>query len=148
MFASMDDLIPIISECINAGRSVEISPRGVSMLPLIREGRDSVVLSPVNREMKKYDLPLYQRADGSYVLHRIVDVKKDSYITIGDNQYVYERGVSRDQIIAIVTAVRRGDRLISVESFSYRFYSVFHHATRPVRHFVRRVVGRIKRLFK
>lgn len=148
MFATMDDLIPIISECINAGRSVEISPRGVSMLPLIREGRDSVVLSPLNREIKKYDLPLYRRADGSYVLHRIVDVKKDVYTAIGDNQYVYENGISRDQIIAIVTAIRRDDKLISVESLSYRFYTVFHHATRPVRHFVRRVIGRIRRLFK
>ena len=55
-----------------AGQSVRFSPRGVSMLPMLRQGRDSVVLSPAPKQLRKYDLPLYRRDDGSYVLHRVV----------------------------------------------------------------------------
>ena len=49
---------------------------GDSMLPLIRQGRDLVLVSrkPEGR-LKKYDVPLYRRDSGQYVLHRILKVR-------------------------------------------------------------------------
>ena len=52
---------------------------GDSMMPLLRNRRDTVKIIPVSGRLKKYDLPLYKRPDGKYVLHRIVKVKKDHY---------------------------------------------------------------------
>lgn len=147
VFASMEDFMPIIEERLAAGHSVELSPRGVSMLPLIREGKDSVILSPTGGKLKKYDLPLYLRRDGKYVLHRVVAIKDDGYTMAGDNQYVYERGISHDQIIAVVSAIRRGGRLFFAANPLYRLYVVFWHHTRSLRHFAVRVVRRIKKLF-
>ena len=60
--ASMDDLMPLIRERLAAGQSVRISPRGVSMRPMLREGLDSVTLSQPPTRLKKYDIPLYLRA--------------------------------------------------------------------------------------
>ena len=70
---SADNLIPVFCERISEGQSVKFSPKGVSMLPFIREGKDSVVISPVTEGLKKYDVVLYKRDSGQYVLHRIVD---------------------------------------------------------------------------
>lgn len=142
----LEQLMPIIRERLAAGKSVRFSPRGVSMLPMLRQGVDSVLLSPLPEKLKKYDLPLYQRDDGHYVLHRIVKVG-ETYTCIGDNQFSLEHGLRSDQMIALVTAFTRGDRKISVNSLSYRLYCRFWHYSRPVRHFWRRGLGWLRRHF-
>lgn len=143
----MDELVPLMKESLSMGKSVEFSPRGISMLPMIRQGRDCVTLSPVQGKLKKYDLPLYQRDNGAFVLHRIVKAE-DTYTCIGDNQYVYEPGVRQDQIIAVVTGFRRDKRFISAQSVLYQLYCRFWHYTRGLRFFflrVRRKLGAICR---
>lgn len=146
IFARMEEMVAIMRERIAAGQSVELSPRGTSMLPMLREGRDTVVLSAKSGRLKKYDLPLYRRAEGVYVLHRVVEVREDGYVCIGDNQFRRERGVTDEDIIAVVTAYRRGARLIPVSSLRYRIYVRFWHNTRPVRKFLRRVKRKLRRM--
>lgn len=143
----MAELVPLMQESLSAGKSVEFSPRGISMLPMIRQGRDSVTLSPVQGKLKKFDIPLYQRDDGAFVLHRIVKVE-DTYTCIGDNQFVYEPGIRQDQMIAVVTGFHRESKYIRVDAFSYRLYSRLWHYTRGIRYFffrVRRKLGVICR---
>lgn len=139
--------MPLIRESLDAGKNVRFSPRGTSMLPMLRQGRDSIVLSPVTGKLKKYDLPFYQRRNGQYVLHRIVK-SGDTYTCIGDNQYVFEHGVCHDQIIAVATAFYRDDRRISCNSFCYRFYCRYWHYSRSVRPYYRRCKSWIRRRFK
>ena len=129
--------MPLITESLAAGKSVQFYPHGISMLPMLRQDVDSVVLSPVDARLKKYDIPLYKRDNGKYVLHRIVSVG-DSYTCIGDNQYAFEKGIRDDQIIAVVTSFTRNGKEISVTSLPYRIYYVLWHYSRPVRHFVHR----------
>ena len=141
---SMEALAPLMQEQLAAGQAVRFSPKGVSMLPMLREGRDSVVLSPKPDRLQKYDLPLYRRDDGAYVLHRVVRVEQ-AYTCIGDNQFVLEPGVRHDQVIGVVTAFTRGERLIPVTAPMYRLYCVFWHGSRPIRHLWRRGVAWIRR---
>lgn len=136
----LEQLMPLIREQLAAGKNVRFAPRGVSMLPMLRQGRDKVILSPVTGRLKKYDLPLYQRDNGQYVLHRIVKVG-DTYTCIGDNQYELERGIRQDQIIAVVTAFTRDDREIPVTDLGYRIYCRAWRWLRPVK----RLLGRCKR---
>ena len=145
--ASMDELVPIFREQLAAGQSVRFSPKGVSMLPMLREGKDSVVLSPLPDKLKKYDLPLYQRPNGKYILHRIVKVGQ-TYTCVGDHQFQLEHGVEDRQMIGVVTAFYRGKRMISVDNPVYRLYCLIWHGTRPVRHFTHRVFRRIRRAFQ
>ena len=141
---TMDDLVPLFRERLAAGQSVRFSPRGISMLPMLRQGIDTVTLSPAPETLKKYDLPLYQRPDGKYILHRIVKTG-DTYTCAGDNQFTLEPGVRQDQIIAVVTAFSRGDREIPVTSLLYQMYCRIWHYSRPVRHFWRRGIGWLRR---
>lgn len=140
----LDALVPLIQESMERGQSVRFSPRGISMLPMLRQGIDSVVLSPLPETLQKYDLPLYRRENGKYILHRIIGAG-DTYVCIGDNQFVYETGVKREQMIALVTGFYRGDKYHSVEEKSYRLYCRFWHYSRPLRHFWRRGVGFLRR---
>lgn len=141
---SLEQMMPLIQERLTAGQSVRFSPKGISMLPMLRQGVDSVVLSPVPKKLKKYDLPLYQRPDGKFILHRVVSVG-DTYTCIGDNQFQFERGVSHDWIVAVVTAFYRGDRLWNTDDWLYQLYCRFWHYSRAVRHFKRRGIRWLRR---
>lgn len=142
---ALDDVMPLIREQLQMGCDVTFGPRGTSMRPLIRQGRDSVTLSPIKHKLKKYDLPLYQRANGQYVLHRIVKVHKDgTYTCIGDNQYAYEHGVDDSQMIAYATAVIRDGKKIKCSCAAYRIYCRVWHISRVPRHYFRAIVDKIK----
>lgn len=143
-FAAMHELMPLFREQLEAGRKVRFSPQGVSMMPMLRPGIDAVVLSAVTGRLQKYDLPLYQRENGAYILHRIVEAG-DTYTCIGDNQFVPERGVEHGQMIAVVTAFYRGGREISVRNPGYRIYCRLWHKTRRFRKFLYRCVNFLRR---
>ena len=144
VFTQLDTLMPLFRERLAAGQRVKFSPRGISMLPMLRQGIDTVTLSPLPERLEKYDLPLYRRSDGKYILHRIVEAG-ETYTCIGDNQFVYERGLTHDQMIALVTGFTRGEKAYSVTDWRYRLYCRLWHHSRGLRHFCRRVLGRLRR---
>ena len=114
------------------------------MLPMLRQGTDSVILSPLPGKLKKYDLPLYQRDNGQYVLHRVIKVG-NTYTCVGDNQFDFEYGLRHDQMVALVTAFCRGGKEIPVTTIGYRVYCHVWHYSRPVRLFLRRACGWIRK---
>jgi hypothetical protein len=144
IYTDLSTLIPLIRERLSDGQSIKFSPRGISMLPMLRQGIDSVVLSPLPENLKKYDLPLYRRENGKYILHRIIGAG-DTYVCMGDNQFVPEPGVKREQMIALVTGFYRGEKYHSVEEPIYKLYCRFWHFSRPIRHFWRRGIGFLRR---
>lgn len=95
---------------------------GNSMMPFIRQGRDILIISKVNGRLKRYDVPLYKRDSGQYVLHRILKVRKDDYVICGDNRYVKEYGINDKNIIGVLTAVIRNGKEIPVTDYKYRIY--------------------------
>ena len=141
---ALSQLMPLIRERLDSGQSVTFSPRGTSMLPLLRQGEDSVTLSPLPETLRKYDLPLYQRESGQYVLHRIVKAG-ETYTCIGDNQFEFETGLRHDQMIALVTAVTRNGKRVEVSHPAYRLYCRVWTASRPLRRFVRRGMSLLRR---
>ncbi len=144
MSVSMEALEPLFRERLAAGQQVRFSPMGTSMLPMLREGRDSVVLSPPPKKLRPFDLALYRRDSGAYVLHRITAVGQ-TYTCMGDNQFVSEHGLRHDQIIALVTGFRRNGRDHSVTEPGYRLYCLLWHYSRPLRRFWRRGLGWLRR---
>ena len=139
--------MPMIRAQLQAGKTVKFKPRGISMLPMLRQDVDSVVLSPLPEKLRKYDLPLYQRDDGQYVLHRIVAVGQ-TYTCVGDNQFDLEVGVRRDQMIALVTAYYRGSCIRSVSNPVHWLYVRARHYSRPLRRRWRQLKARLKRMLK
>ena len=75
--ASMAELLPLMREILQSGGEFRLFPQGTSMLPLLRQGVDSVVLRTENN-IKKGDICLYQRNNGDFVLHRVVKLGQDA----------------------------------------------------------------------
>ena len=69
-------------EKLETGGLVTFNPKGTSMLPMLRDGDDTVVLSKPKGRLHLFDLPLYRRKDGSYVLHRVVNFGSDGSYTM------------------------------------------------------------------
>ncbi len=95
---------------------------GDSMMPLIKQGRDLMVLESIKRPVKKYDAVLYKSEDGRYIMHRIIGKNDSGFILRGDNRYENEYGIKNEQILALLTAVIRDGKEIKCESLKYKFY--------------------------
>ena len=55
-----DFFLALLRDQMAEGRSVRYIPfRGCSMMPLLRQGKDTVELSPLPVKLNKYDLPVY-----------------------------------------------------------------------------------------
>lgn len=118
----LSDYEDLIREVLSSGGEFRLYPRGISMLPLLRQGRDSVALRRVDSPIRKGDILFYQRPDGSYVLHRVRRVGSEGLTLMGDNQTLPERGVSPDWVIGRVTRIFRDDKEVICDGPRYRWY--------------------------
>lgn len=121
---------------------------GDSMYPLIRQDRDILIIEKVNGRLKKYDVPLYKRDNGKYVLHRVLKVRKDDYVIVGDNRYVKEYGITDKHIIGVLTGIVRGGKEISTKDIKYRIYVHIWCDFFPIRAFILKVIKVIKKVIK
>ncbi len=137
-------LEPIIEEKLGSGASVTIQPKGTSMLPLIHQGRDEVILKRPNGRLKKYDIAFYKRASGQFVLHRVIKVRKNDYVFCGDNQSTYEYNITDDMILAVVDKLIIDGKKISVDDKDYLKYCKKHLLNIKKR----RVIGYFKKIAK
>lgn len=87
---------------------------GDSMYPLIQP-RDLLVIEAVKKPLQQYDVPLYKRDNGRYVLHRIMRIDNGEYLMCGDNRCRTEHGITDRHIIGVLTAIIRDGRTIPVE---------------------------------
>ena len=124
---------------------------GVSMRPLIKQDRDILIISKPEGRLKKYDIPLYKRDGNRYVLHRIVKVRENDYVILGDNCLKKEYGITDDRIIGVLTSLVRNGKEIDLHGTGYKLYSRFWYFIYPVRVIfmkARLVAGKIKRKLK
>lgn len=117
------DMISYEEALETEGRIVAINS-GKSMLPLLREKRDIMVIDKKGAERcKKYDAVLY-KSGGRYILHRVIKVRENDYVIVGDNCRVPEYGIKDENILGILTAVvRDGKKELKCDSFILRLYA-------------------------
>lgn len=121
--------------------------KGVSMQPMLRAGRDTILISPVKGRLKKYDVPLYRRGD-DYVLHRVVKVREKDYVICGDNCAAKEYGIADEQLVGVLSGFRRGDKYVSIDSRGYRLYARVWVASYPLRRPLMSLLARARRLLR
>lgn len=141
----MQELTPVIAEVLEKGGSVELTVTGNSMRPMLWDRESRVRLAAPER-LRRGDIPLYRRRDGTYVLHRIVAVENEgAYTCCGDNQWRLEPGVRERQVAAAVTDFTWRGRWVSCASPLYGLYWRSWVALRPVR---RLIFGGLRRLWR
>lgn len=94
---------------------------GVSMYPMLRNRKDTIIVMPYEGRLKKYDVPLYKRGS-SYILHRIIEVRPDSYVIRGDNCIQKEYGITDEQILGVLTGFYRGAKKVNMNGIGYKLY--------------------------
>lgn len=117
-----EELMPQLTKMLEQAPLIPLVISGNSMSPFLVHRRDTVYLSKVTRPLKRGDMVLYQRKNGDYILHRICKAENDVYQLVGDGQWGIESGICRDQVIAIVSAVRRKGKLLRSGSFWWDFF--------------------------
>ena len=143
-----DELMELVRERLSQGHKVRYLPfAGISMLPMLRQKKDSVELAPLPEKLKKYDLPVYRYPNGKYIMHRIVAVKEDHYLCLGDNTWEYET-IYPDMLVGVVSAFKRGDKRIEVTAWHYRMYSRIWVASYPLRKVLMRFKKWLRRFIK
>lgn len=120
--------------------------KGDSMMPLIKQDRDLLIIKPVHGRLKKYDVPLYKRDSGQYVLHRILKVRKNDYVICGDNRWVKEYGITDKHIIGVLTAVVRNGKKVSITDWKYKLYVHLWCDLFPIRAFIVHVISKLQRM--
>ncbi|MBP3729650.1 MAG: S24/S26 family peptidase [Lachnospiraceae bacterium] len=122
--------------------------RGVSMRPLLHQGRDLFILEKKpERPFRKGEVVAFRRGK-DVVLHRIIRVEEDGYTILGDNSVIPERGVRDEEILGVMTGYIRKGKTHQVEELPYRIYSRWILATRGFRIPRIRLVSKIKRLLR
>ena len=109
--------------------------KGTSMWPLLKEGESQVqVAARDDRRLKKGDVVLYRRKDGTLVLHRIIRlVKPDAYLVCGDHQWRSDEQVTDNQILAVAQGFFRKGRYIDEHTRWYRLYQKVWNGNLTVR---------------
>jgi len=130
--------------CLNMSKVLEdelknkgfivISNKGNSMLPLIRQGKDlMVIVSKPNRRIRPLEAVFYRRGN-KYLLHRVLFRRKNDYIIGADNRIYGEKGITDDDILGVLSAVIRDkNKEIKVQSIPYKFYVLFWYFIYPIR---------------
>ena len=111
-------------EYLEKNGSMTYSNVGTSMMPLLKQGRDLFTVTKKGSERcRKYDVVLYRRPPDKYVLHRVVKVRENDYVILGDNCINKEYGITDDDILGVMTSFVHKGKQHTVNDMTYRIYS-------------------------
>ena len=118
---------------------------GTSMMPLLKQGRDVFTLTKKTGERcKKNDVALYKRKDHVYVLHRIVEVRDNDYVFLGDNCIKKEYGIRDEDILGVMTSFVHRGKKVRVDDPWYRMYVWIWTHTTGIRILLKRIVWKLR----
>lgn len=130
---SMREIAPYIKQTVENGKSARLTITGFSMYPLLRGGSDDIILS-APQTIKKYDVVLFERENGDYIFHRVIKVEGNILTIAGDNETKKEFPVSKDKVIAKMTAFVRSGKTHATNALWYMAYSRIWLLIFPIRH--------------
>lgn len=135
--SSVADRRMSFEELLETTGTVAYTNVGVSMMPLLREGRDVMVIRRKEGPCHKYDAVLFKRPGrtgrGAYVLHRVLRVNGDgTYWIVGDN-CVSGETVRDENVLGVLESVIRDGEPLDLDSPAYRAYVRLWCAPWPAR---------------
>jgi hypothetical protein len=125
---------------------------GDSMYPFIRQEIDYVTVLPAPKKLNKYDVVLFKRPTGQYVLHRITKIKHNSYIICGDNRFLRE-DIPNKWVVGILESVSApGRKTIMTDDKQVRYAKcvVRSYWIRRVKHWTNKLFYKLfhRKIFK
>lgn len=135
---------PLKIEDVLREKGVYIGPTvGVSMLPMLKNRRDTVVIRPKTARLQRLDVALYRRGN-AYVLHRVLAQTEKGYVIRGDNCYEDEL-VPEDAVFGVLVEFFRKGKHVFVTDERYLAYAERRIKTYRFRRFFVRIKVGIRR---
>lgn len=128
--------------------SLTYSNVGTSMEPMLRQGRDLFTVTRKGPERCRVgDVVLFRRGE-KYILHRVVEVRENDYVCLGDNAVGKEYGVTDADILAVLTSFARKGKEVRADDPRYRAYTALILRTNGARVLCRRALGGLKAVLR
>ena len=125
-----DCFFEAIGSLLGEGREVVFTPKGNSMLPFIRNGRDSVAVRKPSAPLEVGDIVLV-KIGSRYIMHRIIALDGENMTLMGDGNICGKEKCTTSDVIAIVTEIQKENGKV-VKPGKARFW----RALRPVRRYL------------
>ena len=117
---------------------VPVTVAGTSMTPFFDPG-DTVFLDLPPKPIGVGDVILFARFGTTYVLHRVIRVFPDGSLELLGDAQVRSELVRPDWVRAVVTGLRRGEKLYDGRSLRWRFFRGPWRHIRRARPYVNRL---------
>ena len=137
-----DTMIPEIGRLIKDGMQVTMTPKGVSMLPFIRGGRDSVLLGKPE-DIRTEDIVLVELPGPRYVLHRIEMIEGKVLTLMGDGNIAWREVCEVKDVIALALKIFRNGEEIDCRSASEKRKARIWRRLLPLRRYLLAIYKRI-----
>lgn len=136
-------LLPEVDRLLASGTCVTLRTKGNSMLPFIVGDRDCVTLEP-SKTFLSGDIVLAHLENGHYVLHRILAIKNEHIILMGDGNLIGKEYCRTTDICGKVCAIiRAGKRAIDPNTPSERRKARVWIKLLPVRRYLLAIYRRV-----
>lgn len=111
---------------------------GGSMVPLIRNGMDEVVVFRREGAVKKGDIVLFKgkTCHADYIIHRVYRVEGNQILTLGDGNLAPDFWMPLTNVYGVAAFLRRGSRRLDLESGFMRVYGSIWMALLPMRRYL------------
>ena len=98
-----------IGKFLGEGKEVRLNPKGNSMLPFIRPGKDSIILAK-REDVFAGDI-VFANVGDRYVVHRVIEASNNTVVLMGDgNLKAVEKCTKADILGTVITIIRNGTK--------------------------------------
>lgn len=135
-------LLPEVEKLLGEGIKVTMRVKGDSMLPFIRGERDSVELQKP-RMLRKKSIALARLSDGTYVIHRIIELSGDEVVLMGDGNLLKTEHCRQADIVGEVTQILRNGTFVKCSCWVERVKASVWMMFLPMRRYLLAIYRRL-----
>ena len=134
-------LLPLL----RAGAEVPLVVTGTSMVPFLRDRRDTVYLRTAEgKRLRAGDILFFRREDGTWILHRLYGRKADGRLILNGDGQSWCETIRPDQVAGVVMRIRRGEKPpCTVRRWDWRVLQRVWRLLLPIRPALLRLLGRM-----
>lgn len=131
-----------IGRLLEEGSEVVFKPKGISMLPFIRGGRDSIILRKPS-VLKAGDIVLARTDDSRYVVHRIISAEEGRLTLMGDGNVAGKEHCTEKDVLGVAVKIVRDGKQIDCQSPAHLRKARIWARLLPVRRYLLAIYKRI-----
>lgn len=127
-----DEFFSAVCQTLEEGTDVDFTVTGNSMWPLLRHGRDRVILRGTDG-IKKGDIVLFEALPSKYLLHRVTRVYVSCFETAGDFNAFYDGKFPVSCVVGKAVRIIRKGKTYETKSPLMQIYSSLWMMMFPLR---------------